>query len=235
MKLTASNIFDAPAAAVCAGMGDPDFYAGLQLPDLEAPELLVRTVAGDRVDIHVRFTYTGKLDSIARRIVGHDHVSWIQRLVIDPTTRSCTLSVAPEGGVVPVACTGRFELHDADGGQCLRTLAGELRIKVPIIGSRAEKSLAPGIMRRIDLEAPFRIGGDVGGPQGNQRAVLGHRADEVEARPPRKLAQRHRRVLPVVGPRPGRDRLDLVHQFLEKVGERPHCGATCASVRLRFG
>ena len=54
---------------------------------------------------------------------------------------------------MPVSCNGTFVLHDADGGQCLRTLDGELRIRVPIIGSRAEKSLAPGIMRRLDLEA----------------------------------------------------------------------------------
>jgi len=153
MKLTATHIFSSPTAAVCEGMGDPDFYATLQLPDVESPELLVRTTKGTRVDIHVRFTYSGKLDPIARRIVGRDHVTWVQRLVIDSATQSCTLTVSPEGGVVPVDCAGTFALHAADGEQCLRTLNGDLRIKVPIIGSRAEKSLAPGIMRRLDLEA----------------------------------------------------------------------------------
>jgi Protein of unknown function (DUF2505). len=153
VKLTASHIFGAPVGAVCEAMGDPDFYAALRLPDIEPPELLVRSVDGARVDIHVRFTYTGKLDPIARRIVGHDHVAWVQRLVIDPSSQSCALSVAPEVGVVPVMCTGTFELHGADGAQCLRTLDGELRIKVPIIGGRAERSLGPGIMRRLDLEA----------------------------------------------------------------------------------
>lgn len=153
MKLNASHIFSSAAAAVCEGMGDPDFYAALQLPDVEPPELLVRTAKGTRIDIHVRFTYSGKLDPIARRIVGRDHVTWIQRLVIDSSTQSCTLSVSPEGGVVPVDCAGTFALHTADGDQCLRTLSGDLRIKVPILGSRAEKSLAPGILRRLDLEA----------------------------------------------------------------------------------
>jgi hypothetical protein len=153
VKLTASHIFGAPIATVCAGMGDPEFYAALRLPDLEPPELLVRTVDGDRVDIHTRFTYTGKLDPIARRIVGNDHVAWVQRLVIDAPAHSATLTVSPEVGVMPVTCSGTFALHEADGGQCLRTLEAELKIKVPIIGSRAEKSLAPGIMRRLDLEA----------------------------------------------------------------------------------
>jgi hypothetical protein len=153
VKLTASHIFDAPVAAVCEGMGDPDFYTTLQLPDLEPPELLVRTVHGERVDIHLRFTYTGRLDPIARRIVGHDHVSWVQRLVIDQTAQSATLSVAPEVGVVPVACAGTFTLHSADGRHCLRTLDADLRVKVPVIGGRAEKSLAPGILRRLELEA----------------------------------------------------------------------------------
>jgi hypothetical protein len=153
VKLSASHIFSVPAAAVCEGMGDADFYTGLQLPDLEPPEVLVRTANGDRVDIHLRFSYTGRLDPIARRVVGSERVTWVQRLEIDAASRSCTLSVAPDAGLIPVTCAGTFTLHDADGGQCLRTLAGELRVKVPIIGSRAERSLAPGITRRLDLEA----------------------------------------------------------------------------------
>jgi hypothetical protein len=153
VRLTASHHFGAPPPAVCAGMGDPEFYAGLRLPDVEPPEVVVRTVDGRRVDLHVRFTYTGKLDPIARRIVGHEHVVWMQRLRIDPSTASAALTVDPDVGVVPVTCTGTFTLHDVDGGRTLRTLDAELRIKVPIIGSRAEKSLAPGILRRLDLEA----------------------------------------------------------------------------------
>ena len=153
MRLTSSHIFSAPAATVAAGMGDPDFYASLHLPDLEAPEVIVRTEDGARVDIHLRFTYTGKLDPIARRVVGREQVTWVQRLVVDAPRRTCTLTVAPEIGVIPVSCSGTFTLHDADGGQCLRTLAGELRVKVPVIGGRAERSLAPGITRRLDLEA----------------------------------------------------------------------------------
>ena len=92
-------------------------------------------------------------EALDRRVVGHDHVSWVQRLVIDPASESCALSVVPDVGVIPVTCSGTFGLHAADGDQCLRTLDAELKIKVPIIGSRAEKSLAPGIMRRLDLEA----------------------------------------------------------------------------------
>lgn len=153
MRLTGSHIFSAPAAAVAAGMGDADFYGSLRLPDLEAPEVIVRTEDGSRVDIHLRFTYTGKLDPIARRVVGREQVTWVQRLVIDAATRTCALAVTPEIGVIPVSCSGTFTLHDADGGQCLRTLDGELRVKVPVIGGRAERSLAPGITRRLDLEA----------------------------------------------------------------------------------
>jgi hypothetical protein len=153
VKLHASHIFSASAAAVCVGMADTEFYATLDLPDLERPELLVRTETGATTDVHLRFTYTGRLDPIARRIVGHDRVTWVQRLVVDAGARSCALTVAPEIGVVPVSCTGTFRMHDADGGQCLRILDGELRVKVPVIGGRAERSLAPGIMRRLDLEA----------------------------------------------------------------------------------
>jgi Protein of unknown function (DUF2505) len=152
VKLSASHRFAAAAHAVCDGMGDPDFYAALQLPDVELPEVITRTANGDRVDIQVRFTYTGTLDPIARRIVGHDHVEWVQQLDIDRERLSCALQVVPAVRAIPVSCTGGFVLRDTDTG-CVRTLSGDLRIRVPLIGSRAEKSLAPGIMRRLDLEA----------------------------------------------------------------------------------
>jgi hypothetical protein len=152
VRLAASHHFTASIADVCAAMGDPAFYAELRLPDVEPPELVSRTADGERVDVHVRFTYTGKLDPIARRIVGHDHVSWVQQLQIDPSTASAALQVVPAVGMVPVTCTGTFALRD-EGDGCVRTLDGNLRIKVPIIGSRAEKSLAPGILRRLDIEA----------------------------------------------------------------------------------
>jgi hypothetical protein len=133
-------------------MGDPAFYAELRLPDVEPPELVSRNVEGVCVDVHVRFMYTGRLDPIARRIVGHDQVSWVQQLQIDAAAASCELQVVPAVGMVPVTCTGTFTLREQGDG-CVRTLDGDLRIKVPIIGSRAEKSLAPGILRRLDLEA----------------------------------------------------------------------------------
>ena len=152
MKLAATHRFDASASAVCEGMGDPDFYAGLHLPDVQLPEVITRNASGSRVDIYVRFTYTGKLDPIARRIVGRDHVEWVQQVDIDSVAQSCALKVVPSAGVIPVSCEGTFVLHEAGSG-CVRTLDGELRIRVPIIGSRAERSLAPGIMRRLDLEA----------------------------------------------------------------------------------
>ncbi len=152
MRLAASHHFTASIAEVGAAMGDPAFYAELRLPDVEPPELVSREADGERVDVHVRFTYTGKLDPIARRIVGHDHVSWVQQLQIDPSTASAALQVVPAVGMVPVTCTGTFTLRD-EGDGCVRTLDGDLRIKVPIIGSRAEKSLAPGILRRLDIEA----------------------------------------------------------------------------------
>jgi hypothetical protein len=152
VKLAASHRFGASAGAVCDGMGDPEFYAGLRLPDVELPEVIARTGDGDRVDIHVRFTYTGKLDPIARRIVGHDQVEWVQQLDIDRSSKACALKVVPAIRTIPVSCTGAFVLRDTETG-CLRTLDGDLRIRVPLIGSRAERSLAPGIMRRLDLEA----------------------------------------------------------------------------------
>ncbi len=150
VKLTATHHFGASPAAVRAAMVDREFYAHLFLPDLEPPVVVDRRETGDRVELRLRFAFTGRLDPIARRIVGGDRVSWIQELLLDGT--ACELRVHPEARRIPVTCSGRFVLAPQGDG-CRRTLDGELRVKVPLIGAQAERALAPGITRRLDLEA----------------------------------------------------------------------------------
>ena len=162
MRLEAHHEFPAPVDAVEEAMADPAFYEQLRdLPDLAPPEVLDRTEVGSRITLQVRYVFTGHIDPIVRRIVNVDQLVWVQTTELDTAAHEASLTVAPEKLGSMLQCAGKFELAPAtrtsgDGISkpgTIRTLTGQLKVKVPLLGGRAEKAIGPGILRRIDLEA----------------------------------------------------------------------------------
>jgi hypothetical protein len=150
---SARHEFDVPPAAVAAAMTDPDFVGTLQLPDLETPEVLGRESDGNGTVLRARYRFVGSLDPIARRVLGNDRISWVQEVRVGADATHGELRVVPDTRAGQMTFTGSYDLDAAGSGGTVRELHGELRIKVPMIGGRAEKRILPGILRRIDLEA----------------------------------------------------------------------------------
>src|SRR5689334_7042265 len=134
-------------------MTDPDFVASLRLPDLEPPEVLEGGEADDggRI-VRARFKFVGRLDPIARRIMGNDRISWVQEVRFDAANERGALGVIPDVHPERMKFGGEFRLTEKDGGT-VRTLTGDLSIKVPLISRRAEQHILPGLLTRVDLEA----------------------------------------------------------------------------------
>jgi hypothetical protein len=152
VSFDARHEFDAPPAAVAAAMTDPAFVSSLQLPDLEAPEVLDHRADADGTVVRARFRFVGKLDPIARRILGNDRITWVQEVRVDPTSERGTLAVIPDVHPDRMRFSGAYRLEPADGGS-VRSLHGDLSIRVPVVARRAEQHILPGLLRRIDLEA----------------------------------------------------------------------------------
>jgi hypothetical protein len=152
VSFNARHEFDAPPAAVAAVMTDPTFVGSLQLPDLEAPEVLERGDDDSGRWLRARFRFVGSLDPIARRILGKDRISWVQEVRVDATNQRGVLSVTPDVHPDRMRFAGEYQLEATNGGTT-RSLSGDLSIRVPVISRRAEQHILPGLLRRIDLEA----------------------------------------------------------------------------------
>jgi hypothetical protein len=150
-RITATHTFDAPLDAVEAGMTDPAFYAQLELPDVEAPEVLGREEDGVDVTVTVRMVFNGHLDAIARRIVGSHEIAWVQTVSLDQERHTGRLRVKLDAKM-PITVDAGYQLTEADG-VTTRVLEGGLSVPVPMLGGRAERSIGPGIQRRLDIEA----------------------------------------------------------------------------------
>jgi len=128
------------------------FYASLELPDLSRPSVLAETSEGDRRTLRLRYEFVGSLDPFARRILGSHRLAWEQEVAVDLSAGTGELEFAAAADPRRLYGSARFELASVPGG-CVRRLHGDLVVAVPIIGSRAEAKIVPGLVRRLDIEA----------------------------------------------------------------------------------
>ena len=146
--------FPAPCAAVADVLCDPAFHAQLDLPDLSRPEVVVTSSTDGITMLALRYEYIGSVDPIARRIVGNRKLTWMQELRLDTQTFTGTLSFSAEqdakrlNGEATVAITPA-----GDGARSRRRIAGDLHVRVPLVGGTAERRIVPGLVRRLDVEA----------------------------------------------------------------------------------
>lgn len=153
VDFSAAHHFSAPPAAVLDTLADPEFQLALTLPDLGPAELLEHRVEGDVVRLQLRYEYTGQLDARARRLLGGRHLTWVQAMRIDRAASSGTLHMQAEAAPKALHGQASFTVAPEDGGGSVRTLHGDLRVSVPVIGPMAERRIVPGLVARLGVEA----------------------------------------------------------------------------------
>jgi len=138
---------------VASLMSDAGFQTVLDLPDLARPDVVGDEADGSRRRLTLRYAYTGQLDPIAQRVVGGRTLTWVQDLRIDVATGVGTLDFSADG--VGGRADGRAGVVIAATGDasCRRRIDGEFRIRIPLVGGKAERAIVPGLVRRLDVEA----------------------------------------------------------------------------------
>jgi len=153
MKFAAEHTFTAPPAAVAAVLCDPDFHRTLDLPDLSRPEIVEHTVDGNSRALKLRYEFVGHIDGWAKRIIGGRKLTWLQELRLDVGTMGGTLTFAAESDPKRLNGEATVELTAVADAQTRRTIEGELHVRVPLVGGKAEGRIVPGLVRRLGVEA----------------------------------------------------------------------------------
>ncbi len=152
MEFSLEHRFPAPAEAVLGAMIDAPFYATLVLPDLSLPELVGHFDDGVVGELALRYTYIGRLDPLARSLLGGGELVWTQQVRVDRAACGATLSFAAERDPARLYGHGEFVVAEDERGWC-RTLHGEVVVAIPIVGPAAERAILGGLRSRLDLEA----------------------------------------------------------------------------------
>jgi hypothetical protein len=158
MRFDVEHRFPAPPAAMIEVFCDPDFHARLDLPDLSRPDVVESSVDGNTRVLRLRYAYVGQLDGIAKTIVGDRPLTWIQELRLDTATFTGSLTYSADGDAGRLNGEATVTITALDDGSCSRHIAGDLRVRIPVVGGRAEKAIVPGLIRRIDVEAAALAG-----------------------------------------------------------------------------
>ncbi len=153
MKFSADHDFPAPPEAVAAVLCDPDFQRSYDLPDLGRPEVVLDTTDGTARHLRLRYEYLGQLDPIARRLLGRRKLTWLQDLELDLVTTRGTLKFSAEAEPNKLYGNATVTIEPVGTGESRRHIEGDLHVRVPLVGSTAEKRIVPGLVDRLAVEA----------------------------------------------------------------------------------
>jgi hypothetical protein len=134
-------------------MSDPAFQAALDLPDLARPDVVAHDVDGTVRHLTLRYQYIGQLDPIAQKVVGGRRITWVQDLRIDVATGIGTLGFSADGVGGRADGSATVTITATGDGSCRRVIDGDFRIRIPLVGGKAEQAIVPGLERRLDVEA----------------------------------------------------------------------------------
>ncbi len=142
---------------------DPTFLIRMaELPKLGSAEVLDQRRTGDVVHQDVRFLFRAKLSRSVTRVVDPALMTWIERSVCDLIRHETTCEILPDhyAGLL----TGRYRsvVVEQSAGS-LRTISGELKVKMPLIGGKVEGAIIGGLKEnaaaQVGLLDDFIAGG----------------------------------------------------------------------------
>ena len=154
MKFEIIQRFDAGVDDVLALYSDPDFFASLDgIGQIGDPEVLEHEVDGQIVHLSVRYRYTGDLPSAALAVVDQDKLTWVETTELDLDTARSTSTIVPDHYPRRLIANAQAAFASGPGGRATRTVNGDLRVKVLLVGGQVEKAIVSGMRDHLAEEA----------------------------------------------------------------------------------
>jgi hypothetical protein len=145
----------APIDEVERALVDPRFLEKLgTLPKLGHPELIEQRDMGDRVFQRVRYDFAGDLSPTVKAFIDPEKLSWVEESTQDRATHCTTIAIVPDYYSSIFECSGLIRLVvDRASGTTVRTAVGNVGVRVPLVGGKAEAAIISGLQDHAALEA----------------------------------------------------------------------------------
>lgn len=153
MRFDISQEFDAALDEVFEHYTSPAFFEDLpEFGRIGRPELLEHRVADGRVLVRARYAFTAELPAAALAVIDPERLTWVEETTYDIERRSAAVAFRPDhyASKLQASATVRFA---GDRASATRTVAGDLRVRVLLVGGQVERAIVGGLREHLDEEA----------------------------------------------------------------------------------
>lgn len=154
MDFEIAHEFDASAEEVAEALLDEAFQDSLQdLGSLEVREVLSQQERRDGTVLRrTRCVLDVQVTGAAKKFLGDQRPAWVEEAAWDPDRMSWSWKILPEVAAELLDAHGTISIAD-DGEAAVRTVAGAVKVKVPLYGSKVEGWIVSGIEAAYEEEA----------------------------------------------------------------------------------
>jgi hypothetical protein len=132
---------------------DQEFLAARAgLPNLGGSEVLEVTRAGTTARVRVRMHFTGKLAPAVTAVVDPAKLTWVDDATFDLAARRGHHQIRPDHYADRLSCTYDDRL-DVDGDGARRVLAGTVKVRAFLVGSKVEGAIVGGLRESTAAES----------------------------------------------------------------------------------
>ena len=132
---------------------DSGFWSGLTgLSATSSPDVLSIDRTGDRAVVRLHYVLSVDLPKEASRFIDPDDVAWIEETTWDLSKRSSKVAFLPDQAAKLLRASATADLTAA-GGDAVRVVNGEVKVHIPLLGSKVEKVIVEGVHDHLAEEA----------------------------------------------------------------------------------
>ena len=134
MRFVIEQEIAGPVDAVARIYTEPRFYELVgELPKLGKPEVLDRREDGSRVNLSVRFRFTGHLSPSVTKVVDPAKLSWVEESNHDLERHIVAFRMKPDHYADRLESQGSSRYEPGGNGITRRRTEGDLTVKVPLL------------------------------------------------------------------------------------------------------
>ena len=154
MRFQLRQRYGQPADAVDRAYADPLLYPALVgLPKLGDIDVLSHDRDGETVRLAIRYAFKGDLPSAVTAVVDPRRLTWVQHSVHDLARGVTTFRLDPDHYPDRLRASGSATVT-TDGDGARRLVAGELKVRAPLVAGRVEEAIVSGLDEFFQAEAP---------------------------------------------------------------------------------
>jgi hypothetical protein len=143
-----------PVDTVVAALLDPEFLAAsAHLPKVGGAELLEDRRDGTTVRRRIRYRFTAELSSAVTRVVDPKKLTWVDESVYDLATHRGEHRIVPDNYADRLQANYDEVVTAAGPGGTVRTAAGVVKVRMPLVGGRVERAIVSGLQDHAVAEA----------------------------------------------------------------------------------